>query len=213
MDNNFRKSKNNIYDKIPFIAKHKKATYIFSALIMASLLFVVSYCVVGVIFNTISKNDTTIKEEIEKPVYNNTKALSNNIKIFLMNDSVIEKEITIGDFKKENNIDTDVSEAFIINYYKENGYDMDSFTDTEAVFIKLNEEVVLEPNKYYIGEEDGYFAIFKSNDKGVLSLERKDSCPVTILSNHPQDLEEIKSFKYSFDTKEEAEMQISQYTS
>ena len=210
MDNNFHKDDKKTTNKS---RDFKIITYVLSALVLISVVFTSTYFITNMILNVSSNKNDELNNLEDKAVYNSTKALSNNYKILLMNEEVVVQELNIDDFKNENDLAIDVSESYVVNYYKENGYEVDSIDDEKIVFKKKNEDIVLKPNKYYVGEKDGYFAIFKSNDKGVLSLEKKDECPISILNNHPQDLEEIKTFKYSFDTFEEAAMQISQYTS
>ena len=75
---------------------------------------------------------------------------------------------------------------------------------------------VLQPNKYYLGEKDGYFAIYKTDDSGNLTIEESEDVytnnrPISFL--HGDDLEAIKNFKYSYDTKEEAIEKLSAFIS
>ena len=210
MDNNYHEDKNKLNKVVN--NNYKLLAFILSFIVLLTLLFAGTYFVTDKILSAGNSNNS-IEDNGDKPVYNNTKALSNDVKILLMNEEVVEKQLNIGEFKKENDLAVDVSEAFIINYYQNNGYELDTVDSEKVVFKKKNESVVLEPNKYYVGEKDGFFAIFKSDSKGKLTLEKKEEFPTSILNNHPKDLEEIKNFKYGFDTLEEAEMQISQYTS
>lgn len=154
--------------------------------------------------------------ESDKTVYNNSKALDDNMMLVLMNEGVVEREQSISEFKKENSISTDINQQFIVNFFEANGYNLESLEDEKVVFSKDGTTSVLKPNKYYIGEKDGYFAIYKTDDKGNLSIESdddvyKNSRTVSFLKG--QDLEEIKNFKHCYDTKEEAIEKLTAYIS
>ena len=91
-----------------------------------------------------------------------------------MNEGVIEKEQSILEFKKENSIVSDISQQFIVNFFEANGYNLEELEDEKVVFSKDGTTNVLQPNKYYIGEKDGYFAIYKTDSEGNLTIENED---------------------------------------
>ena len=112
--------------------------------------------------------------EEEKTVYNNTKALDDNMILILMNEGIVEKEQSISEFKKENFITSEISQQFIVNFFEANGYNLEELQDEKVVFNKDGTTNVLQPNKYYIGEKDGYFAIYKTDADGKLTIENED---------------------------------------
>ena len=119
--------------------------------------------------------------------------------VVLMNQGVVEKEQSISDFKKENSIVNDINEQFLVNFYEANGYNLESLEDSKLVFVKDGTTSVLLPNKYYLGEKDGYFAIYKTDNSGVPKIESEDdvysnSRSISFLKG--EDLEAIKNFKY-----------------
>ena len=145
--------------------------------------------------------------EEEKTVYNNTKALDDNMILILMNEGIVEKEQSISEFKKENFITSEISQQFIVNFFEANGYNLEELQDEKVVFNKDGTTNVLQPNKYYIGEKDGYFAIYKTDADGKLTIENEDdvyrnSRPISFLKG--EDLDEIKKMKNYYDTKDEA---------
>ena len=89
--------------------------------------------------------------EEEKTVYNNTKALDDNMILILMNEGIVEKEQSISEFKKENFITSEISQQFIVNFFEANGYNLEELQDEKVVFNKDGTTNVLQPNKYYIG--------------------------------------------------------------
>ena len=156
------------------------------------------------------------KEDDEKTVYNNSKILSDDMMVVLMNEGVVEKEQSILEFKKENSIVSDINQQFVVNFYEANGYNLESLEDDKVVFVKEGTTSVLQPNKYYLGEKDGYFAIYKTDDSGNLTIEESEDVYIndpSISFLHGDDLEAIKNFKYSYDTKEEAIEKLSAFIS
>lgn len=154
--------------------------------------------------------------EEEKTVYNNTKALDDNMILILMNEGIVEKEQSISEFKKENFITSEISQQFIVNFFEANGYNLEELQDEKVVFNKDGTTNVLQPNKYYIGEKDGYFAIYKTDADGKLTIENEDdvyrnSRPINFLKG--EDLDEIKNLKNCYDTKDEAIEKLTAYIS
>lgn len=154
--------------------------------------------------------------EEEKTVYNNTKALDDNMILILMNEGIVEKEQSISEFKKENFITSEISQQFIVNFFEANGYNLEELQDEKVVFNKDGTTNVLQPNKYYIGEKDGYFAIYKTDADGKLTIENEDdvyrnSRPISFLKG--EDLDEIKKMKNCYDTKDEAIEKLTAYIS
>ena len=154
--------------------------------------------------------------EEEKTVYNNTKALDDNMILILMNEGIVEKEQSISEFKKENFITSEISQQFIVNFFEANGYNLEELQDEKVVFNKDGTTNVLQPNKYYIGEKDGYFAIYKTDTDGKLTIENEDdvyrnSRPISFLKG--EDLDEIKKMKNCYDTKDEAIEKLTAYIS
>ena len=101
--------------------------------------------------------DNLNNQNDDKTVYNNSNVLDDGIIVVLMNQGVVEKEQSISDFKKENSIVNDINEQFLVNFYEANGYNLESLEDDKVVFVKEGTTSVLQPNKYYLGEKDGYF--------------------------------------------------------
>lgn len=152
----------------------------------------------------------------DKTVYNNTNALDDDMILVLMSDGVVEKEQSVSEFKEENSILTEINQQFIIGFFEANGYTLEELYDEKVVFKKDKITNVFEPNKYYIGEKDGYFAIYKSDSNGNLIIENEDdvyreSRDISFLKG--EDLEEIKQFKHCYDTKDEAVEKLTAYIS
>ena len=93
---------------------------------------------------------------------------------------------------------------------------LEELQDEKVVFSKDGTTNVLQPNKYYIGEKDGYFAIYKTDSEGNLTIENeddvyRDSRSINFLQG--EDLEDIKNLKHCYDTKDEAIEKLTAYIS
>ncbi|WP_196000808.1 hypothetical protein [Clostridium sp. 1001271B_151109_B4] len=211
---------NEIYDKdkkeVKFENKHfnKKISILAGIIVFAVVVsFFGTYIISDRLINPKYSQE---KEDDEKTVYNNSKILNDDMMVVLMNEGVVEKEQSILEFKKENSIVSDINQQFVVNFYEANGYNLESLEDDKVVFIKEGTTSVLQPNKYYLGEKDGYFAIYKTDDSGNLTIEESEDIysnnrPISFLQGN--DLDAIKNFKYSYDTKEEAIEKLSAFIS
>ena len=192
-----------------------KKLAITSGIIVTALVisFFGSYFITNRLTNPKYVSDTTDKE---KTVYNNTKALDDDMIVVLMNQGVVEKEQSISEFKKENSISSEINQQFIVNFFEANGYNLEELQDERVVFSKDGTTNVLQPNKYYIGEKDGYFAIYKTDNEGNLTIENendvyRNSRSIDFLQG--EDLEDIKNLKHCYDTKDEAIEKLTAYIS
>ena len=192
-----------------------KKLAITSGIIVTALVisFFGSYFITNRLTNPKYVSDTTEKE---KTVYNNTKALDDDMIVVLMNQGVVEKEQSISEFKKENSISSEINQQFIVNFFEANGYNLEELQDERVVFSKDGTTNVLQPNKYYIGEKDGYFAIYKTDNEGNLTIENendvyRNSRSIDFLQG--EDLEDIKNLKHCCDTKDEAIEKLTAYIS
>lgn len=193
---------------------NKKLSIISGIIVFALIIsFFGSYFITNRLTNPkYAKNNT----DVDKTVYNNTKALDDNVILILMNQGVVEKEQSISEFKKENFISNDISEQFIVNFFEANGYNLEELQDEKVVFSKDGTINVLQPNKYYIGEKDGYFAIYKTDSEGKLMIENEDDVyrnSRTIDFLKGEDLEDIKNLKHCYDTKDDAMEKLTAYIS
>lgn len=202
---------NNEEKKIRKIKRAASALWITALFVIVSC---ASYLITDRLTNPKYNEGSNVANEEEKVVYNNTKALDDDMVIRLMNNGQLESEESIAEFKSNNGISTDISEQFIVNFYLTEGYEIIALNDNSIEFSKINETVTLEPNKYYIGEKDGYLAIYKTDQNGKAFIEdEQDIFSMPLKSIHPSVQEEIKGFKHVYNTKEEARIGISEYAS
>ena len=122
-------------------------------IVLLIVCFFSTYFIVDRLTN--SKYKDVSDNQSKTAVYNNTNLLSDDMKIILKVDGVVEKSETLKDFKLDNEIDS-VNEQFLVDYYASKGYSVESLSEKKVVLNKDEEEVTVEPNKYYLGEKDGY---------------------------------------------------------
>ena len=190
--------------------KIQRGYKIISLIIFFAICFTITYVATDKINNSNAKNNS---EPIEA-VYNNTKAIKDEMNILLSTNGVVEKEQTVSQFKEENNIGIDISEQFLVNFFQSKGYELKTLKSDEIVFEKEVQERVYESNKYYLGIEEEYFAIYKSDDKGKLKLEEvlNNYKDISVLSTRPEVIEEIKKLAKAYETKEEIYELVTSYT-
>lgn len=177
-------------------------------------LLVVCFFSTYIIVNKINSINTS-NEDSKTTLYNNTIALDDDMKIILKVDGVILNEETLKSFKEDRNLSS-VNEQFLVDYYTSQGYELESLSDSKVVLNKGDNEDSLEPNKYYLGEKNGYFAIYKTDSDGVPYIENESDIYTNYrpISSIPSaDQEEIKNFKHGYNTKEEAKESLSGYIS
>lgn len=158
-----------------------------------------------------------IVEKENATVVNNDSSndLSDETKVCLYSGDVKEDELSLGDLKKQLNIGDDLTETELSKALKDKGYVLVLTSEKELTF-KRDPSQTVKPNKYYIGEKDGYLAIYKTDENGTLLIENSDDVyndRKTIDSLTPADITKIKNFKYEYDNKEEAEENLSEFLS
>ena len=144
----------------------------------------------------------------------NSKKLTSDSKVSLFSKGKIQKEYTLDEIKEKFNIKDDLSESKLIELLEKKGYIFDSTINNEFMFKKKEHEI--KPGKYYIGEKDGFLAIYKSDNNGTLSIEKdsdvyRDFKSVSSLCE--LDREKIENFDLMYSSREEAEENLSEFLS
>lgn len=202
MNNNFQNEKSK-KDKM------KKIYFGVGVVVLMGMCFSLSYLITDWITNP--KYDASIED---RTVYNSTDVLEDTTTIALISGDNIDKEQSLKEFKEENNIQVDVNQQFLIDFLDDSGYKLEALDNNKIVFKKENSENILVANKYYLGEKDGYFAIYKTDENGRAFIEEendvfRDYKKVNTIPVSAE--EEIKSFKHYYDSKEEALERLAGY--
>ena len=95
-------------------------------IVLLIVCFFSTYFIVDRLTN--SKYKDVSDNQSKTAVYNNTNLLSDDMKIILKVDGVVEKSETLKDFKLDNEIDS-VNEQFLVDYYASKGYSVESLSE------------------------------------------------------------------------------------
>ncbi|MDK0981923.1 hypothetical protein QTI82_01485 [Clostridium perfringens] len=124
---------------------------------------------------------------------------------------VVDYKTTIGEMVKNDEINGENMEE-LISAVEKDGYKLVSSTSGEIIF--LNDMGILEAGKYYIGEKDGYIAIFKAGEDGRAFIENPEDVSTKKIEDLPEvDRSKISNFEKKYDTREECEENITNYIS
>ncbi len=188
----------------------KKKLFIGMTMILVLIFFITYYLSDKYITNKNFKNNAVEASDINK---NNQ--LSDNTKIYLFSGEKKEKELTIAELKKQLNIDGNLTKVELSKALSEKGYVLELNADGEMTYKKDSSKAV-KPNKYYIGEKDGFLAIYKTDKDGILLIENNED----VYSNNKKvdnlreiDKNKIRNFEFEYDSKDEAEENLSEFLS
>jgi hypothetical protein len=147
---------------------NKKKLFIGMTLTLVIIFFITYYLSDKYIANKNIKNNAVEASQINK---NNQ--LSDNTKIYLFSGENKEKESTIAELKKELNINGDLTKGELSKALSEKGYVLE-LNDNGEMTYKRDISKAIKPNKYYIGEKDGFLAIYKTDKDGILMIENSE---------------------------------------
>jgi hypothetical protein len=189
---------------------NKKKLFISMTITLALIFSITYYLSDKYITNKNAKSNAIEASEKSK-----ANELNDNKKIYLMAGEKKEKELTIADLKKELNIDGNLTQSELSKALKDKGYVLE-IESNGLMTYKKNDSKSVKPNKYYIGEKNGFLAIFKTDKDGILLIE--NSKDVYSESKKVENLREIdknkiKNFELEYDSKEDAEENLSEFLS
>ena len=148
--------------------------------------------------------------------YNSRKIQQTNMDVIftrrtLDDHVVVDYKTTIGEMVKNDEIKGENMDE-LISAVEKDGYELVSSTSGEIIF--LNDMGILEAGKYYIGEKDGYIAIFKAGEDGRPFIEKPEDVSTKKIEDLPEvDRSKISNFEKKYDTREECEENITNYIS
>ncbi len=190
-----------------------------SVIILSSLFLVLVFAgtYVGVskyIHNKYKVEQEQIKEE--QLLNEKDKSLKDSITLIFKNNDKVEKSMKLKDYKNENSITGDINREELLNKLENKNYSLEKEGEEQMVFSRSTVKK-LTPNSYYLGEKDGYFAIYKADSSGKPTIEDESK---DVFKNYKMvkelsdlDQEKIVNFEFSFTTKEDAEEKLSEFLS
>ncbi|AGF56320.1 MULTISPECIES: hypothetical protein [Clostridium] len=189
---------------------NKKKLFVWMVIILALIFSITYYFSNKYITNKNTQNNSVRASETDK-----SQELSDNLKICLVSGEKKEKVLTLAELKKELNLDSNLTEAELSKELKNKGYVLEVQENGEMTYKKDSSKSV-KPNKYYIGEKDGYLAIYKTNENGTLLIENSNDVYTNskkIESLNDIDKNKIENFELEYNTKDDAEENLSEFLS
>ena len=189
---------------------NKRKLFVFITISLA-LIFTLTYCIADMYM----MKKKAEKENTAVATQNTEKNIADDMKICLMSGDNIDEELSLKDLREKYNLDSALTINKLCSALKEIGYELEDAGESELTF-KREASKSVNPNKYYIGEKEGYLAIYKSDDNGNLFMEKdsdvyKDHKKVEMLPE--DDKTKISNFDLEYDTKEDAEEDLSEFLS
>ncbi|MBQ3420925.1 MAG: hypothetical protein IJH34_04520 [Romboutsia sp.] len=191
--------------------KSKKKLFIFITISLA-LVFTLIYCIA----DRYMMNNKNMKIDNTAIAAQNTeKAVADDIKISLISNDNSNEELSLKELKEKFNLDSDLTINKLCSELKKIGYELDAAGESDLKFKKEDSKNT-KPNKYYIGEKEGFLAIYKSDENGELAIEDdndiyRENKKVEMLPE--EDKNKISNFQLEYDNKEDAEEDLSEFLS
>jgi len=189
---------------------NKKRLFVSMTITLALIFSITYYLSDKYITDKNAKNKSAIASEINK-----SSGISDSTKIYLFAGENKAKESTIADLKKELNIDGNLTQAELSKALQDKGYVLEIEFNGEMKY-KKDISKFIKPNKYYIGEKDGFLTIYKTDNDGTLLIENSED----VYSNNKKvenlresDKNKIKNFEFEYNSKEDAEENLSEFLS
>lgn len=195
--------------------KKQKASLLVSFVTLLAITFCASYYITNYITNSNSKNNNVENENTN--VYAENNYLSDSIFVSLNTKDNVDMIDTLLKLKEKLGFKEKLTLDELSNELSQKGYKLSEKNEEKLVYTReeANSENSLEANKYYLGEEDGYISIFKTDNSGnIIESEKKVYSDSKPLGNLPEiDQNYIKENKFSFDDKEDALQKLSEMIS
>lgn len=197
--------------------KKQKASLLVSFITLLAITFCASYYITNYITNPNNKSNNVENENENTNVYAENNYLSDDIFVSLNTKDNVDMIDTLLKLKEKLGFKEKLTLEELSNELSKKGYKLSEKNDEKLVYSReeVNSASSLESNKYYLGEEDGYISIFKTDDNGnIIESEKKVYSDSKPLDNLPEiDQNYIKENKFSFDNKEDALQKLSEMIS
>ncbi|MBE6054085.1 MAG: hypothetical protein E7212_09275 [Clostridium sartagoforme] len=206
--NNNNSSKKNLNKK-------QKFTIVASILTLLVISFFTSYFITNYLTDPNRKNED-INTQNEN-VFSNNNYLDNTMFITLKTNEDIDMVDTLLNIKEKLDLKENLTEEDLSKELSKEGYKLSEKNEQKLTYSRDKEvkSDKFEANKYYLGEENGYISIFKTDENGnIVESEKKvytDSKPISNLPETDQNY--IKEHKFSFDSREDALQKLSEMIS
>ncbi|WP_291649951.1 hypothetical protein [Clostridium sp.] len=198
------------------ISKKQKAAMLVSFISLLAICFCLSYFITDYITNP-NRDITNVDTQNEAVYSENNKYLDDNIYIMLKTNDNIDMAENLINLKNKLKLSENLTKEDLSEELSTQGYILSEWDTNKLVYTRdyATNTSKFESNKYYLGEENGFISLFKTDSDGnIIESEKKVYSDSKPLSNLPEiDQDYIKEHKFSFDTREEALQKLSEMIS
>lgn len=195
--------------------KKRMGSFIILCTLFLAVVFIGTY--IGVSRYIESRNEKKqAKLEEEILLNQNTKTLKDSLILIFKENDEIEKSLKLKELKKEKDITGDLNREELLSVLENDNYLLEKEGEGQMVFNRTEDKKLI-PNNYYIGEKDGYFAIYKVDNSGNIAIEDskedifRDFKMVKELNDLDRD--RIVNLEFTFTNKEDAQEKLSEFLS
>ncbi|MEQ8197591.1 MAG: hypothetical protein ABRQ27_06270 [Clostridiaceae bacterium] len=196
-------------------SKKRVITLVLTAIIFFIGVFILSYNLTSKYIEITTAAEKSRAEQ-QKDEERQKNGLKDTVRIILKDKDKVVKSLTLKEYKSENNIQGNLDKDILLENLKVLNYSLETENDDLMVFNRNNVSKLI-PNKYYLGEKDGYFAIYKVDSEGNPTIENETEDVFRNFKKVSQlnetDRVKISNFVFSFTTKEEAEEKLTEFIS
>lgn len=208
---------NNFNNKEDKLSMGRKIGIVILTMISLAVLFCGSYILTGYFTNPTKQRVEELDGE-NKTVYSETsKYLKDNTIIILKTGKEVDSEEELVSIKSRLGLTGEISKEVLTTRLENDGYNLVEDGEAKLVFGREgNESGKVEPNKFFIGEKDGYLAIYFSDENGNLSVtSEKDVFRERKMVKDLPELEQnkIKNFEFIYDSRQGAMEDITELIS
>ena len=194
--------------------KHKRKIYLSIVFLGIIILFSGTYYLTSKSIKNreLEKQNSMQVEEVNSSSIAKERTLRDDLIISFYTNEKRDKTTTVKELIKINNLKDGLTEELLTKQALKDGYELVEKSNDRFIYRRNSQDKVssdFEKDTYYIGESDGYLAIYKADNNGELKKEKVYSDEMSIDMFRDTDAEKIKNFKY-FSSKniEEVENKI-----
>ena len=194
--------------------KHKRKIYLSIVFLGIIILFSGTYYLTSKSIKNreLEKQNSMQVEEVNSSSIAKGRTLRDDLIISFYTNEKRDKTTTVKELIKINNLKDGLTEELLTKQAFKDGYELVEKSNDRFIYRRNSQDKVssdFEKDTYYIGESDGYLAIYKADNNGELKKEKVYSDEMSIDMFRDTDAEKIKNFKY-FSSKniEEVENKI-----
>lgn len=194
--------------------KVKRKIYLIILLLGIIILFSSTYYLTSKSIKNreLQKQNSIQVEEVNSSGVVDGRNLRDDLIISFYTNEKRDRTTTVSDLIKANDLKSGLTEEALTKQALKEGYELVEKSDERFIYRRNKEEKEsknFEAGTYYIGENDGYLAIYKADNEGNLKKEKVYEDEMSIEMFRESDSEKIKNFNY-FNSKniEEVENKI-----